>query len=391
MQDQRWPARRGRLVSLGGAMLLALGVAACGGDDGGGTSGGGGAQAAADSGKGVTEACSIAETATQPVSFKPPGEAVPATAIKGKTIAWVTAVGVSTTGQVVEKGVREAAAAVGAEVTRFDARGNPTAFTTGIEQALDRGASAIVTQSINPQLVKGALAKVKDKGVPLIMTLTSSPIERLPDGVAGEATVDYRQLGRLRAAKAVCDTKGKLKAHMVTSTLAPSGKEMTEALEGEIARLCPDDCSLKIDDVPVPDFATKTPALTASAVQREPGLNYTFPVVGLLATFVVPKLTELGVSDKVAVSAANLDAHNRPALKSGAIDSDAFGSARWMGYLAVDQAIRRLSGKPAVPGGVPIRMVTTEMAKTGKFDTDEAIFGGSYVDSFREMWGVPAT
>ena len=211
----------------------------------------------------------------------------------------------------------------------------------------------------------------------------------LPEGISAQATVDYTQMGVLRADKAICDTKGNVSAHYVYSSLAPSLLRIKEGLESEFARLCPDTCEMSTDDVPTPELATKVPPLTATAVQRNPSLNYMFPAVGVIGTFVVPKLEEIGALDKIDVSIANLDSQMRPALKSGQVTSDIYASSNWIGWAGTDQVIRLLGAEEPADGAVaPMRMVTTEMMKDESLADDADIFGTEYMTEFKKLWGV---
>ena len=97
-------------------------------------------------------------------AFVPPGPAIDATSLKGKSV-WYIPVGAAVpVFQVEAHGIKQALAKLGMTYKTCDGKFLPAAAAACITQAVNAGAAGIIPDSVDPATVGTALAAAKEQG-----------------------------------------------------------------------------------------------------------------------------------------------------------------------------------------------------------------------------------
>jgi ribose transport system substrate-binding protein len=122
-------------------------------------------------------------------------------------------------------------------------------------------------------------------------------------------------------------------------------------------------------------------------LRRNPDINYLVPVLDQMALFVSTGVRQSAT--KVPVVSFN----GTPAVlslvqKSNVVVADPGEDNIWIGWHTIDQAMRgMLKMQPANPA-VPIRYFDQSNLKGVDVNDTSALYGTSYVDGYRKLWGV---
>ena len=77
------------------------------------------------------------------------------------------------------------------------------------------------------------------------------------------------------------------------------------------------------------------------------------------------------------------------AVQKGTFLSDVGQSSAWDGWALVDQALRAGLGLPPEANpNIPLRLVTAAQLQGANSSSDSAIYGTSFVQGFKKLWGL---
>jgi ribose transport system substrate-binding protein len=389
-------ARRLRFWFLVGAVVVGLAsVAACGGDDEEEEA------APAATGAETTEAAGIAaeaqeliDAAKEPLEFEPPGPPIDAAKLQGKRIL-VLSVDQRVPTLAQAAGVmREAGKAAGVNVDIFDAKSDVARMQQGLDQAV-RSADAAILLGIPIALVGPGLEKAKQAGVSTVSVLNNEPEEGAPGQGAGDPNVyattapSYFEGGRLAAAKAIVDTNGEAKVVIFnTSEITPSAP-VVEGMK-DILERC-DTCEVVAEnDTPLAEWSTALTPKAVSVIRQNPDVNYLLPIFDAMGIFVHAGILQANAGERVKVAAFN----GTPAALDLILQGDTFtgdpGQPNgWLGWHAVDQAMRGMLGLEPGNPEIPIRFFDDEnLQGVDVNDLDEPYGNPDYRSGFMELWGV---
>jgi ribose transport system substrate-binding protein len=378
-----------RLVSLV-VPLLAVVSASCGSGQRSGTD----ARATAADVAGARKA--IAAFRRVP-AFVPPGPAFDAvTELRGKTIFEIPITSEVPFVTAVERGMRDAAASVGARLVVYPNQGRPVQWAQGIQTAIAQRASAITLLAQDPRLLGPQIAAARRAGIPVVVLRTtgeSEACEADPSGRRyGVACVPgpFEQAGRLEADWAIADSNGRANALVITSRDAPSTLALLRGLEQELKRRC-GSCRVRYVDVPVSDWATRIQTEVQSALVRDPKTNYVIPIYDSMSQFVVPAIRAAGASRRVKIATFNGTPFVLELIQRGEIVAmDAGENLAWLGWAAMDQAFRVVAGaRPVRSEHTALRVFDgRNVGATGHPPRYDRGYGGAYVSGYRRLWGV---
>jgi ribose transport system substrate-binding protein len=340
------------------AVVLAAG---CGGGGGGASS----SQSTAPAGTNGTtsQAKAIVAKAQNPV----PGPSVPAfdaSSVKGKNIWFVSFALAIPYSQQVWAGVQEAAAALGAHVTSFDAKFSAAEVSRGINLAVNAKADAIIVHSIPASLVAPAIAKAHAAGIKIISAETQNPGPRLPDvpnTVDALAGHSYSAKTRVFAADIAADSNAKANVIFLSANdIGPGSKQGTATFVQSMKRFCPT-CPVKVEDAPVAQWSGLTQRI-ASLLRQNPKVNYVVPIFDGMAVYLVPGIQSAGLANKVKIVTGDGTPSVLQELKNHNIVIGDAGQANvWTGLAIMDQTARVLSGeKPLSDVKIPFRFFTAK-------------------------------
>ena len=291
-------------------------------------------------------------------------------------------------------GAAAAAKDLGWTSTMYDGQGDPVTQNKVVTQAINSGATAILLGGVDPAQIGSALELAASKKIPVgSITQGIAP----GNGIAFDVGGDYVQSGVIMGSWIVADSNGGAivlptndKEFASTVTIVNSAIDTVKKCAG---------CSLK-DTV----FFTGSQIgnglgqQVASALQREPDVNYVIGAFDPAVSDMVPAITNVGIGDRIKIISNVGLTQNLQFIKDGNVQAaDVVYDNTYEGYAAVDQLIRVLAGKELykTPGiedqryaynqNVPQHLVTKENVgdPTGLWTaTNDA------VKHYRELWGV---
>jgi ribose transport system substrate-binding protein len=310
----------------------------------------------------VESVTSKVEAARAEVDLLAPTAPLDLTAVAGRTI-WFITVTMNQFSSDMLVGVEEAAAAAGVDVMSFDGQGSTNRFTEGIEQAVAQDAAGIILVGIDPAVVSSAFAEAAAAGIPVQNTLNSDPDDALPAGMYGNLTSDFSGDGATVADWALADSGCATDLAIIYSSSILVWKKMADAAQAEIEAECAD-CTVTMLDVDLANVATDVGAQLQSALQRNPDINYLYPVWDSAVTYVTPVVAAAGSSAKV-LSRDGLDA-NVAWVQDGTqhltVGTPPTG---WLGWLSVDDLLRAVTGAEAPGYVIPTRIIDSTTVGDG--------------------------
>lgn len=388
--------RRSRRWLLLAMLALALVAAGCGGDneEAGAPTASEPAETATEAGRIVEEAQAMIDEAKAPLEFEAPGPPIDVSEANGKRIL-VLSVDQRVPTLAQAAGVmQEAGQAAGVTVDVFDAKSDVARMQQGLDQAV-RQADAAILLGIPIALVGPGLAKAKAADVPTVSVLNNEPEADEPGQGAGDENVyattapSYFKGGQLVAAKAIVDTEGEANVVIFnTSEITPSAPSV-EGIKSMLARC--DGCEIVAEnDTPLAEWSTALSGKAVSAIRQNPDVNYLLPIFDGMGIFVHAGILQANAADRVKVAAFN----GTPAALDIIVQDEAFtgdpGQPNgWLGWHAVDQALRGMLGEEPGSPEIPIRFFdASNLEDVDVNDLDEPYGDPDYRDGFRELWGV---
>jgi ribose transport system substrate-binding protein len=381
------------LVPLLAVLVVSVLVAGCGGDDDSSSDNGSSTGAASSGGSGiVAEARKMVAQANKPLEFKPPGPAIDASKLKGKTVAIVTVDERVPILSIANKATKEAAKEAGIKVTTWDAKSQVNRMQQGIEQAV-RQADAMILTGIPIAAVQGALEDAKKAKIPSVSVLNNQPDANAPGQGAGPlvnatSAPNYEHGGALVAAKAVVDTDGKVNATIFdTKEITPS-PDVVRGMKSILDKC--GDCKVDTNTTPLAEWATALTPKAQSVVRKNPNLNYILPIFDDMGVFITAGVQQANAADRVKVAALD----GTPAALKVIQEGDVFTAnpgqpTGWLGWHALDQAMRLMLGeKPGNPE-IPSRLLDDENLQGVDVENVDAPYGDpKYREGFRQLWGL---
>jgi ribose transport system substrate-binding protein len=384
------------------ALLLAVGLTACGssGSDSGtngGSSGEEGSSAAIEQVKKLVAAQQELPT------WKSPGPAFDASKASGKKLWYIPVSNDIPLSNTLGETMVEAGKTVGVSVTTCDGKGQVSQFAQCVEQGIAQGADAILLQTIPTELVAPQVRDAKKAGIPVIQSQEHDPGAPTPveqeTGVVAKVGFNYTEAGRHLAEAAIADAGGKMHAVAIKASDVPSSENILNGLHEQFQKYCPE-CTLEIKDVPVSKWATEVPTLVES-VAKDPSVEYIIPIFDNMATFAVPAVNAAGAGSRIKIVTFNATPAVMKNLAENEVVVAEVGNANvWAGWAFMDQALRVLTGTPPLKDElIPFRTFTGEefdgsdwKPNIGTIDVnapENTWYGNAdYAGEYEKLWGV---
>ena len=368
------------------AVAMSLAVSGCGDDDDDSEAGGEGGGGAAGI---VDEARGMLEDAKRPITFEAPGPAIDVAGLRGNTVAIVSVDQRVPILAIANASLQEAAGEVGIETTLFDAKSQVNRMLQGIERA-GREADAIVLTGIPIAAVTAALGEVRD--MPTVAVLNNQPQPDAPGQGAGElvdatSAPDYEGNGALVAAQAVADTDGAANVVIFdTKEITPS-PDVVRGMRSVLDRC--GDCQVESNTTPLAEWSTALTPKAQSTLRSNPDANYLLPIFDAMGIFITAGVRQSG-SDDVKVAAMN----GTPAALQLIQEDDIFTAdpgapVGWVGWHALDQAMRGMLGEEPGDPEIPSRLLDDSNLEGVDVEDIDAPYGDpKYRDGFRGLWGI---
>jgi ribose transport system substrate-binding protein len=367
----------------------ALAAAGCGSSDKSSAQSGDTAKAGAAETGIVAEARKAIDAAKQPLHFKAPGPQIDASKVKGKAFFVISVDQRVPTLAAAAKAMQEAGATAGLKVTVFDAKANVSRMQQGVTQAAGQKAGAIALLGIPTALVAD---KLKSAGIPAVAVLNNDPQADAPGQGAGEGVFatsapPYSEAGRLLAYKAILDTNGKANVVVFNSKGIDPAPPTMSGIEGVLKRCS--GCRYTTNDTPLADWSTKLTPLAQSEIRRNPKANYLLPLFDGMGLFAATGVRQAGAAGKVKLAAFNgVPAGLELVQKGDVFTADPGQSNEWVGWHAVDQAMRGMLGLDPAEPVVPLRFFDADSLKGLDVNDESSLYGSEFKAGYRGLWGV---
>ena len=352
-----------RLIAAGTAVGV-LALAGCGSDSDSGSGSGstsngpvdddlvGAAQAAVEAGSAPVTTIDLPTEAPEPA--------------RDKRVVAVTCTNQGDGCPISAEGVREASEQFGWTVDIIDGKGDPAVWNSAILNAISSKADAIVLSAVAPDLVRDALDKAQDAGIPIV-----SMFEPANDsnGIYGFVRPNHPEQGTLAGNWLVADSKAGAKIVMVRDAEFVALEQRIDEVEKVL-----EDCSgcevvAEVDST-LSTLATRLPGAVAGALQQNPDATYVVTPTDNHALFASQGIQQAGRPD---VSLVGFDG-NSPSYQlvaEGTQAMDVVESYSLQGWLATDLLIRAFAGEE---GGreylLPSRLFTQETMPTELWQTE---------------------
>ncbi len=390
-------ARR-RAIMAAAVLLVSAGAAGCGGDDEASSSSGGSddgvvAQAktlATTLEQGLVYATS--ETPTSPGEVEAYGEwrGPDATPTPGRDVSvQVIACAMVATGcKAGAEGAVEAARALGWKAQLIDGGGTPQGWARAFSTAIQRKPDAIVSVAVPSQAVGDALAQARQQGIATISAADAPPAEG--EKFDGYLPYPLDATWSIAAWSAVADKDGEAKEIVPQETDYPVIVQATSAFEKAIGQCT--DCSVDVVDWQAADSfdPARVNRLVGGALSRTPDATGIFVSLGHVLPPLRETLDQSGKREQLRVGVGAADPTGIQLVAQGVADYTVGTPPAWVGWAAIDQAIRQLADEPLLTPeqtGVGIAYMTTETApESGDYGDFENAF--DYRSEYQRLWGV---
>jgi ribose transport system substrate-binding protein len=334
--------------------------------------------------------------ASAPLTAKP---AVPSVQVgeklKGKSIYYISAGLSFPFSQQVLKGVTDASQVLGMAVTVADAAGDSSKASNHIDRAVGQSASAIILQGVDPYTIKASIGDAKKAGIPVVSVaaLTAGPVpgELAAAGVVAAVQFSFSEAGKVLAAYIAANAETN-DAHvgLIGSSTFRTDQDFVSTFTNELRRLCPK-CQVVHKDAPLMQWQTNLPSLIRTMITVDPSLDYIVPVVDAMVPAVKPAIAAAGASDRIKIVTANASLPNMQAIakKSDPEVANVGSSNERMGWAAVDQIARILTGQDPVVEAQPARLFTS--GNIGGIDLKQPAgewYGFDFATFYRKLWGL---
>jgi ribose transport system substrate-binding protein len=363
-----------------GLAAMALAVTACGSGSGSVGTGGGDKSAAK----------ALVAKASGDVAWNAPGDPVDVTKYAGKTI-WVITSDYSVPFiQSVVASMKEAAQVAGMKLQVFDGKGVTQTAANGIQQAVGANAAAIEVLSVNTQFVAQAIKNANDAKIPVIGLLNTDPSQPVEKGADAEVTIDYALSGKELVAYAVANTDGPVNGFFLTLPSIATFDAMKQGIKDGFKEFCSSKCKLHIADLTEGNFKNETQSNTASALLRYPDTNWVFPAIDAMAQFAIPSITTAGKSKDVRLGSINAFQANLKFITDKNVQVvDVGNSNSWLGWAAIDRALRAMSGAQPDVVTVPVRLFDNDNLKGVDITDESQLFPGvDFRTNYKKLWGL---
>lgn len=329
--------------------------------------------------------------------FTPPGPALDASKLKGRTIAVQMIDARIGAIKDVADAIQEAAAKAGLKTVFFDAKSSPVRMQQGFQEAINNGAHAIVNDGNVVKIIANQIKAAKDKGIPTVEAINSPPIVGVPGqgsdpNTFGNVAPDTFLTGQLSAAAAIVNTNGRAHVVIMDTSEVTASPTIVKGMKAALAK-CPDCSIAQITDTPLSQWSTGITGLTTTIVRSHPDVNYLLPIYSDMGIFAAAGIQQAGATGRVHIGSFNGTPAAQALVKNGSVYTDNTAQDNdWIGWAVVDQCMRGMLGMEPAHPIAPIRYVATKdlqgVDTSSTVTLSEALFGNDYKQGFLKLWGL---
>lgn len=327
--------------------------------------------------------------------FVAPGPAFDAKKAAGKTILSIQESTSNPFTQNIVAAMQRAAGEVGVKLTDYSNQGQHTQWIQGLNQAVAQKVDLVVVEggTIGPIYFKPQSDALKAANIPLVTVVDTELSQPPEDGTTARVAQPYIKAAQLDADWIIQQTQCKADVLMITTNDLIAGDINTVAAMKEFQEYCGSGCQVKAVNVAIPDWTTKIQPAVQSAIVADPNLNYIFPLYDAMTEFVLPGIQLAGASGRVKVASFNGTPFAMKLIQTGSdVTMDVGESEDWLGFAAMDQALRILTGVGPIASGdehIPLRVFDkTNVNDAGVPPEFGKGYGEEWLTGYRQMWGL---
>jgi ribose transport system substrate-binding protein len=141
---------------------------------------------------------------------------------------------------------------------------------------------------------------------------------------------------------------------------------------------------------PLAEWATALTPKVQAVIRKDPNVNYILPIFDDMAVFATAGIRQAGAQDRVKTAALDGTPAALKVIQEGDIYTANPGQpAGWVGWAAVDQAMRVMLGEEPGAPAIPHRLLNDENLEGIDVEDIDAPYGNpEYREGFRELWGL---
>ncbi len=289
-----------------------------------------------------------------------------------------------------EKGVEEAAKAIGWTVRVLDGQGTQAGMSSAVDQAVTLKADGIVIGGFDPATVKSGIDAAKAAKIPVIGWHAAATSGPQPDlGLFSNVTTLRADVSKISADWVIVDAKGVGGVVVFTDKSIPFAHGKSDEIVAEL-KTCASLKLLKYDDIPIGnDTSTRVQTETAALLAKF-GKSWTHSVSINGGLYVTPMAAALRAAGKkgtdfphnVGAGDGSPDEYQR--ISAGQFQSVTVPEPLTMqGWQIVDEFNRAFAGQ-AASGYVPVvHLVTKANAGTSTVWDPQ----NGYQAAYKKIWG----
>lgn len=284
---------------------------------------------------------------------------------------------------------KKVAESLGWKVDLVDGKLDPTVWNQVVQNAVATGIDGIISISGDANLMTDAMAKVREKNVPFVMT-NQVPTENDVEGVSSYLAPDPIPGGKDVAEWIMADSQGQ--ANVLLLDLP--GYRATEMRTGAIAERLEAECGgcvVHKADIAVQTMGTSLAPLVTSQLQQHPDIDYVWSPDDCCVSFIQQGIQQAGKAGSLKVISSGGYADQLKNVQTGELTADQATAILYQSWLSVDTLARLMAGEEVEKyWAVPQRLWT----RGNIGDADPSIFTQGwntdfdYEAEFTTMWGL---
>lgn len=341
---------------------------------------------------GLTAAAAVVAQYSKVPTFKPPGPAFDAKKLDaGKTLFSIPVDSQDQFVQILENDMAAVAKSVGINFVDYTNSGDPSSWTTGMEQAISQHANLIdLLAGINPEQLTPQVQAAKAANIPVVASDAFSFNQTADPSLAGVVDLPFNTVGSIMADWAIQNSGGHADALIIESNDVVSSPVEAGAAVTTFHQNCPA-CTTTVINVPVSDWASETQTQVESALRANPDINYIIPVYDSQSEYVIPAITLANDTGKVHIVTYDGTAFVLKYLQNqNDVVMDVGEDLKWIAWAIMDQEMRIMAGlKPVANENTPLMIWTQKnIASAGNPPQQSQGYGNSFVTGYQKLWGL---
>lgn len=392
-----FPASRRTRMLLPAAALTAALLAGCGSS---GTATSTQAASSAPAAPGVQRATALVNQFEQTTAYQPAGSPLTgvAAALAGKTVYYVPIDQQVPIFPVVESGLGQALATVGAHLHVCDGGASPAATTACLSQAIADGAAAVVTDSIPFGFAEQGFLSLEKHHIPVLLG-DEPPAAAAGTPAAGTDQLAFLETNQTRAMSLSADwiishSQGKADVLVVEVTDSPlTVQAITQGALVQFRTLCPG-CTVHTITASTANLGS-LPSAVSSALLKDRNIGYVFSEFDTDVQAALGGVVQSGFASKViGVSSMGILGSLQMLRSSNFLYEDTGSDGILLGWQYANQVFRMILHQPVLQSeDIPQRVFTRDNVSSLDLTQDGQLSGAWYGTAgfkaaFDKLWGV---